>query len=196
MTAISTEYYTIREATLSDATALARLFMIASDGLAEYIWRRQCPHSDDFLTVGAENFTATDNSFSYLNCEVASVEDRIIAYAHSYPMGPDGGSPDPDPAMTAYSELEQPNSLYLEGLAVDPAFRGLGIGQSFMRRLESRARRTNYRATSLLCFEANYRALKLYRSLGYEIADRRPLFPLKELHYDQGDVLLMVKKLT
>ena len=44
---------------------------------------------------------------------------------------------------------------------------------------------------SLICFEANTNAMRLYRSEGYRDFDRRPIVPHPDLHYTDGEAVLL-----
>jgi ribosomal protein S18 acetylase RimI-like enzyme len=69
------------------------------------------------------------------------------------------------------------------------------IGSRLMAEADSRARVLGLRRLSLICFERNHGAMRLYRRLGFEETDRRPLVPHPSLHYQDGDALLLVRTL-
>ena len=52
-----------------------------------------------------------------------------------------------------------------------------------------------YSNLSLVVFEQNTGALKLYQRLGYSVVDRAPIVPHPLIHYT-GDALLMIRPVT
>jgi ribosomal protein S18 acetylase RimI-like enzyme len=60
-----------------------------------------------------------------------------------------------------------------------------------MARAHRQARENGYKPASLIAFERNVDAVRLYERLGYRIIDRRPVYPHPFLHYKDGDALLM-----
>lgn len=188
----------VRPARPQDCADIARLFLIASDGLAEYIWSRIAPEGVPLLEVGRRRYARENEAFSYRNCLVAEEAGRVVAMLHGYAMPPReeaAGADDPDPVLQPYAELEDPGSLYIAGLAVDPEWRGRGLGRLLMARARERAEALGLPRISLICFERNEAALQLYRRLGFVEIDRRPLVPHPCLHYSKGYALLLVRGL-
>ena len=96
-----------------------------------------------------------------------------------------------DPVLRPYAELEDPGSLYISGIAVDAGWRGCGIGTALLEHAKSDARRRALNRISLICFEANEGALKLYLRHRFEVIERRAIVAHRDLHYSAGDALLM-----
>jgi ribosomal protein S18 acetylase RimI-like enzyme len=70
-----------------------------------------------------------------------------------------------------YSTFLALPSLYLEDLYVDPALRGRGIGERFMRRLAAEAETQGCGRFEWTVLDWNVRAQKFYKSLGAELLD-------------------------
>lgn len=186
--------FEIRPATVDDATLIASLFLISSDGLAEYIWSRVSEPGETILEAGTRRYARTGVAFSYENCDIAELDGQAIGMAHSFPMDVDPDEPlTDDPILRPYSELEDDGSLYLSGLAVVDGMRGQGVGSALMDAVHERARKIGRARVSLICFEANERAMKFYDRLGYREIDRHALVPHPSLHYSSGDAVLLVK---
>lgn len=187
----------IRPARPDDSRAIAALFRISSDGLADYIWQQVAEPGEDLLDVGARRYARVGVPFSWENCQVAvDANDRVIGMAHAFPLdAPENGAPDEeaDPVLRPYAELEDWGSLYLSGLALVSGFRGRGIGTRMLEATHARARALGRPRVSLICFEPNAGALRLYRRHGYRELDRRPLVPHPCLHYAEGDALLLAR---
>ena len=60
--------------------------------------------------------------------------------------------------------------------------------------LLARARDEGCPRTTLICFEANTRALAFYRRRGYHELDRRPIVPHPTLRYREGDAVLLARE--
>ncbi len=84
--------------------------------------------------------------------------------------------------------IEGNNEGHIVSIAVDPEFRGLGIGKALMRELE---RRFSDYGVSLIKLEVSVKnqvAIKLYKSLGYKIVSRASNY-----YPDGSDAYLMLK---
>ncbi|NIR31931.1 MAG: GNAT family N-acetyltransferase [Gammaproteobacteria bacterium] len=140
----------IRWARREDAGAIARLFLVSSDGLAAYIWSRMNMPGLSLEEIGAARYSRTGTAFSYENALVAVAQDQVVGMVHAFEMESDPNAPrEDDPVLRPYAELSDPGSLYVSGLAVDTRHRGRGIGSELMdcaHRLVQRAaaRRDSY----------------------------------------------------
>lgn len=182
----------LRPAERADAPAIARLFLISSDGLAAYIWGRIAEPGEDLAEVGARRYARDGVAFSWQNCVIAERDGEVAGMLHSYRMEADpSAAPEPDPVLRPYAELEDAGSLYISGVALFPEHRGHDTGTLLMREAERRARELRLPRLSLICFERNEGAMRLYRRLAYAELDRRPLVPHPTLHYAEGDAVLM-----
>jgi len=187
----------IRPALKHEARTIAKLFLISSEGLAAYVWQRLAGPDELLLAVGAKRYGRDDIPCSYRNCLVAERAGRIVGMAHSVPLGPhypDCFIPElpGDPVLEPYRHLCSPGSLFVSGLAVFPAARRQGIGGRLLQALRERAREHELSRLSLICFEPNAAACRLYRGQGFHEQGRRALVPHPLLHYASGDALLMV----
>jgi ribosomal protein S18 acetylase RimI-like enzyme len=186
----------LRPARREDAPAIAALFLIASDGLARYIWSRIDMPGKTLEEIGAARYAREGVAFSYQNCLVAEHEGRVVGMLHSFAMNPpEAPETESDPVLRPYAELEDYGSLYISGLAVLPAYRGRGLGRRLLLAAHERAKAIGRPRVSLICFEANANAMRLYRSEGYRELDRRAVVPHPDLHYTDGDAVLLARDL-
>lgn len=184
----------IRQARPQDAGEIAQLFLISSDGLARYIWSRLARPGQPLEEVGAARYARSGTAFSYENCLLALRDDEIVGMAHAFPMEPRSpGEVEDDPVMKPYAELEDPGSLYVAGLAVHEAHRGAGVGNVLMECVEGLAIMKGCPRVSLICFERNETAMRLYRRRGFRETARRALVPHPALRYAEGDALLLAR---
>jgi ribosomal protein S18 acetylase RimI-like enzyme len=185
---------TFRQATREDCLRIARLFMIASDGLAEYIWTRIEAPGLSLLEIGERRYARENTAFSYQNCLVAEKDGSVIGMLHSFPMdepAADSAGEEVDPVLAPYSELEDHASLYISAVAIFNEHRGLGIGTRLLEEACRRARTLGLDRLSLICFEKNTKAMSLYQRLGFRELDRRPIVPHPFLHYREGHAILL-----
>ena len=134
-------------------------------------------------------------AFSYENCLIAELDGATVGMAHCFAMEMDpDGEAESDPVLRPYGELEDYGSLYLSGLAVVEACRNAGIGAALMAAVNRRARDLSLARISLICFERNEGAMRLYRRLGFREVSRRALVPHPALHYQDGDAVLLARE--
>jgi RimJ/RimL family protein N-acetyltransferase len=62
-----------------------------------------------------------------------------------------------------------------------------------MASVDDRARALGRPRVSLICFERNEGAMRLYRRLGFEELARRAVVPHPLLHYSDGDAVLLAR---
>ena len=79
-----------------------------------------------------------------------------------------------DGAPAAVLVLEDaPDPLWLDNIAVDPAWQGQGLGRALLNFAEAEARRRNLPELRLLTHQAMLSNIALYARLGYVETDRR-----------------------
>ena len=109
-------------------------------------------------------------------------------------VDPDAGAVE-DPVLAPFSKLEEDNSYYICGVALFEPYRSQGIGSRFMQLAETKAKQIGFDKLSLIVFEQNQGAKRLYDRLGYKETARERIVPHRLIHFD-GDALLMVKRLS
>jgi GNAT superfamily N-acetyltransferase len=175
-------HFTIRAARKSDAGDIARLYLVSSDGFAAYIWSRYQKPGMTLEDVGRARYgrAKSESDYSYENCTVAERDGEIAGMMHGYAMHvPEGGNQEDDPVLRPYAELELDRSFYISAL-MDVAF--------------ARAKALGLLHVSLICFERNEGAMRLYQRLGFREIDRRGIVPHPAMHYSDGDALLMARE--
>lgn len=187
--------HAFRPATKDDCAAIARLYSISSDGVADYIWTRLAEPGEEILDVGRRRYEREDTLFSYQNCTMVDVDGDIAGMLVAFPMYVDPTYVESDPVLAPYSELEEDDSYYICGMALFPGYRGKGIGSELLALAETHARDKGFNKLSLIVFEQNSGAKKLYDRTDYREARRAAIHPHPLIHYS-GDAILMIKKLT
>ncbi len=187
----------LRPALKEESRLVAEFYRIASDGVADYIWSLFAQPGEDLLDVGAQRYAREDTDFSYQNCTMVDVNGDVAGMLIAYPMGPDAGQSDLDqidPVLRPFAILEEPNSYYICGVALHDAYRGQGLGSQLMARAEADAIDHCLGKTSLIVFEENAGAKRLYDRLGYHVVKQETLVPHPLIRH-LGEAFLMVKKL-
>lgn len=183
----------LRPARRQDCRTIARLFQISSEGVADYIWSQvDCPGLS-LLEIGAHRYAREGTAFSYQNCLLAVRDGRSVGLLHSFEM-PRREEAESDPVLKPYSELALPGSLYVSSLAVFPEHRGQGIGGQLLEAAHLKAQVEGFPSVSLICFEGNRGAARLYERFGYVATARRAIVPHPMIAHE-GDAVLMVRQM-
>ena len=179
----------IREARPEEAGRIADLIIMA---MTEECCLHFCgpDHDiDDFRRVMTSLVARTDTQYSYLNTLVAIEETApvpgvsapgcIVGICVSY----DGAllhqlrQPFIDAALyewgmdhSSIPDETQAGELYLDSLAVDPAYRGRGIARLLLEASVEKSKRMNLPSTGLLVDVGNPRAEALYNKVGFRYA--------------------------
>lgn len=110
----------------------------------------------------------------------------------AFPMVVDPDYRETDPVLAPYSVLEEDRSWYICGMAVEPEWRGRGIGTRLLAEAEADCRRHGLDKLSLVVFEQNAGAKRLYERAGFREVRREPVVPHPLIHHG-GDAVLMVR---
>jgi ribosomal protein S18 acetylase RimI-like enzyme len=183
----------IRPAYEQDCRDIARLFMVGSQGLAEFVWRKKCRPEETVIDVGARRCARTGVPFSYENCAVVETEGKVVGLLHAYPMEPSSAAAMEkiEPVLRPFVRLKDVGSFYLSAVVVDSTFRGLGIGSRLLHEAHQRALRHGSPRLSVVVLERNEAAMSLYRRAGFVEIDRTPLVPHPDLSdWTKGAILL------
>jgi len=185
----------IRPARKEDCASIAALYSISSDGVADYVWTKLAAPGEDVLAVGRRRYEREDSAFSYRNCTVVEDGGQIIGMLVAFPMHVDPLDEELDPVLAPYSKLEEDDSYYICGMALFPPHRGRGFGTRLLALAEVHAREKGFKKLSLIVFEQNADAKKLYERTGYREVHREPVHPHPLIHFT-GDAILMVKEIS
>jgi ribosomal protein S18 acetylase RimI-like enzyme len=185
---------TFRAATVEDSRTIAELFSISSDGVVDYVWMTLASEYPGLepVEIGTVRYAREEGNFSYTNCVLAEREGEVIGQLCTYPVEASAEEPDDpvDPVLEPYARLEIPGTLYISSLALFEGFRGMGLGTQMLSIARDQARERDLDALSLLVFEQNTGAVKLYEREGFREVDRAPVVPHSLIRHT-GDVILM-----
>lgn len=189
-----------RAATPADARAIAELVDMSSEGVARIEWAAEAAATPGTspLDIGERSYACDSGNYSYRNCVLAEVAGEVAGMLLTFAMPPADprnrvAAPpfDGSDVFAPYKYLEAPDTWYICGVALYPDYRGRGIGGQLLEIARRQARERGYRQISLVAFEQNQGAVRLYRRLGYVEIARAPIVPHPLIH-STGDALLMV----
>jgi ribosomal protein S18 acetylase RimI-like enzyme/heme-degrading monooxygenase HmoA len=184
----------IRPARKSECRHIAQFYRTSSGGVADYIWTKLAEPGEDPLDVGRRRYEREGTPFSYQNCRVVEKEGALIGMLVGFPLVVDSESVETDPILAPYRVLEEDQSYYVCGLAVDAAHRRKGIGSALMTEADRICGSLGLQKLSLIVFDRNSAAKRLYARCGYVETRREAVVPHPLLRY-AGDACLMVKPL-
>lgn len=182
-----------RQAVKKDAADLARLIDQAGEGVPVYYWNKIKPADQDVWAFGTSRAERDEGAFSYRNAIVATVDGAVVGCAIRYVIDAQAEASDyanMPPMFVPMQQLEDQavGSEYLNVLAVYPEFRGRGIGT----RLCGMAEIDGNRDQTLIAFDTNTDAIKLYRRLGFEVEATRAM--AKEGWDGEAETLLLMRR--
>ena len=150
-----------RPARESDSRFIAEMIDMSSDGVAliEWVEAAQSAGGRSALDIGAEAYAAEEGDYSYRNCYLAEISHRTAGMLLSFPSparnSDNVASPPPydgTDVFAPYKYLEAPDTWYICGVAVIPAYREHGIGKGLMQIAREQAQQHGYDCLSLVVF--------------------------------------------
>lgn len=87
--------------------------------------------------------------------------------------------------------IEPGKTGHIVSIAIDPKYRGLGLGKALMKELEGKLKTYGAMKVKLEVSVNNNIAINLYKSLGYKITKR-----MSRYYPDGSDAYVMIKNLT
>ena len=187
----------IRPACTEDAGHIARLAMLAGEGIPAYFWNQVKLANESVVDAGARRVTSDETNFSYKNAHVALCEEKIAGLLLGYktisvPSDAEIGNAPDFIRPLLLMDRKVPGTFYINMLATYPEYRGRSIGRALMMHAEAVAASLNIKALSLQVFNENQHALEFYFRLGYRKIAELPVVP-HECHPYTDKVYLLKK---
>ncbi|MBI2717492.1 MAG: GNAT family N-acetyltransferase [Rhizobiales bacterium] len=194
----------IRDAVVTDASALAGLAVLAGHGLMDVFYGGLVPGKSTRELVLERRILWPGGFCAFPRWRVAvDGAGHVIGGLNSFPHHLfESAAPDPLVGderwaiVAALSELEAAarDSYYVNMIAVAPEARKMGLGSLLMVEAERMARAQDFATVSLATFAGDPGLVSFYRRLGYAIRGTRPIAPHPTLEVG-GDWALMAKDL-
>jgi ribosomal protein S18 acetylase RimI-like enzyme len=186
--------FRLRPATAADARKIAELISIASEGVSDYIWSKDASATDDLFEVGRKRYQLEDANIGFRNATMVYVGTEVAGMVLAFPTQNDDEHVETDSVLAPMSALSEPDSYYVCSLAMFPEYRGAGIGSYLLVEAENQCRNIGLRKISLIVFENNGGAKRLYERTGFVETNRAATVPHPLIRVS-GDALLMVRYL-
>ena len=182
---------------MSDCRALAKLALMAGEGIPAFFWAQSQQPGQDIIDVGATNLTSETENFSYRNAHVAIIGGEIAGMLLAYRLPEADAAENLDELpefIRPLVELEQcvPGSFYINMVATFPAHRNRSVGSALMGMVDQLAIKAGCDEISIEVFEQNEGALRLYKRLGYTQKATRDIIPHSSHPY-QGKIVLLTR---
>ena len=186
-----------RAAMSEDANALAVLINFAGEGLPLYLWASMAQPGEDAWKVGRSRALREEGSFSYRNSIIAELSGETAGCLIGYALAKEPEKTDLSsipPIFVPLQELEElaADSWYINVVAVNPEFRGRGVGSRLLERAEQAASEADKPEVSLIVADANVGARKLYARAGFSELAKKPMVK-EQWHSEAREWVLMVK---
>lgn len=185
---------TIRAATIADAEEMAVLIDYAGEGLPSHLWAGMAEGGETPGQVGIRRARRDEGSFSWRNAWIAEFDGSVAGMLTGYPIAtPAPVEPGTPSLFAALQELENAasGSWYVNVLACHPGFRNRGIGSALMRKAEELARDAGFGEISVIVFDTNASARRLYERHGYAERAARSFDPGGWETANRGAILLV-----
>ena len=166
----------IREAAKSQAAEIARLIMMAMTTDCCLYFCGEGYGLEDFREMMTLLVEREDSQYSYQNTLVAMDADRVVGISVSYDGGRlhqlrrafvEAAKAHIGKDHSAMDDETQAGELYLDSLAVLPAYRRKGIARKLLLATKQRANRLGLPCVGLLVDKANPIGEALYASVGF-----------------------------
>ncbi|HNB26491.1 MAG TPA: GNAT family N-acetyltransferase [Alphaproteobacteria bacterium] len=170
----------------------------AGEGLPLYLWGKMAAPGESAWEVGRRRAARDEGAFSHRNAIVIEHDGACAGALIGYDIAeePDPISPEMPAMFVPLQELANlaPGTWYVNVLAVQPRFRGQGLGTRLLARADEIGRARARRGMSVIVSDSNPGAQRLYERRGYRVAAKRP--KIKESWPNEGrDWILLTKPL-
>ena len=172
----------IRKAKLEDMDKVIELTFLA---LGDYRYVITGYDDDALVKKKFEEFFVSDKGcYSYENFIVADHNEQVvgslnyydcydIAEMHKYMIE---SVRKHAPKMTKFEIECEPEELYLDTIAVDPAYQGRGIAKKLINFAEKRGREKGFAVMSLIVLEKKEKAYWLYRRMSFREMGQKEIY--------------------
>lgn len=191
------EKVSVKPARKSDAAEIARLVVMAWP-VDAFLAHGEGKTVDDLVSLVEEMAAREDTLYSYRNtlvAELAQDGDCADGKVVGIMVGYDGAllhslRRPVEEAFAArfgasdmkWDDETQPGEFYYDSVAVDPAYRGYGIGSALFDAMDRRAAQLGHDVVGLLVDLDNPSAEKLYERLGFRTVGEKDFFGHRMKH--------------
>ena len=180
-----------------DCPRIAELINIASGGVIEYLFHGLVP-DQSHVAIIVHNLEGEDDHYSYKNAIVAENSSKIVGMALSFSSDYHNITkemkqffpPERLAHLHDFYLAHVENSLFLDAICVDEAWRKKGIGSRLVRLTQQKARESGCHFLSLIVFADNLTAQSVYKKSGFEVVKKIALDPHEYIPHEGGCLLM------
>ena len=186
-----------RKAEVSDCYKIAELMNLASGGIIEFLYHDM---DKDIGPVGIVERGIRNGQYpyNYNSCIIAELKGTFAGVSYSYPssyhlLTERARKLIPSDRLyhlRDFFSTRIDNSWFIDSFGVEPLFQGLGIGTRLLELTMEKARKEGFSLLSLMVFQDNEDALRLYRSKGFKEIKKVPLNRHSLIPHDGGCFLM------
>lgn len=181
----------------ADCPKIAKFINIASGGVIAYLFNGLVPDQAPTEII-AHNLERGQDPYSYQNAIVAECKQEIVGIALSFPSDYHHITDEmrqffPKERLSHLQDFYSArveNSLLLNALCVDEAYRRKGIGDRLIALTKAKARQSGYNWLSLIVFADNEIARRVYQKSGFETVENVTLNPREHIPHEGGCLLM------
>jgi ribosomal protein S18 acetylase RimI-like enzyme len=186
-----------RAGRIEDCPRLAEFVYIASDGVVEFLFHDLIPGHMPVQIV-AHDLAADRDYHTFRDAIVAECNNKVIGMSLSYPshyhritcemrqfLPPDRLNHVENIFIAGIE-----NSLYIDTLCVDEAFRGKGVGSKLISLTRARAGELGLATLGLIVLADNTDAQRLYKRHGFKIVSHIELDSHELIPHEGGAYLM------
>ena len=158
----------IRKVSKFDVEDIAKLALMAGEGIPAWFWQQSAEPGQPIKDVGANRLLSDNENFSYCNVQITGLDDNIAGMMLAYRLADAENAEDLNqlPVFIRSSvELEQcvASSFYINMIATYPQYINRGVGSSLIGIVDQLTADAGCTLTSVEVFDQNEGALRLYQ---------------------------------
>ena len=190
---------TLRPALRGDAADLAILDNIAGHGISNWFWQGavNMGKAEDAYDWGRTRMLDDEAEYGWKNAIIAERAGVTLGSCCSYLMPDDDAGADEEKTPTQFKPVmdlfqRAQGHWFVDSLAVYANARGQGVGAALLDDALQRGRSSKVGTFSLVAEDSNAAAMRLYKSRGMRVADRRAFIPFGSKFETKNWLLLSV----
>ena len=187
----------LRRADLTDASVLAHLMNMVSEGELALKFGADADIDETWLNVARKLISQTTSELSYTNCIVYEIDGDVagmmlLNWLSSHMPEIDVSQIDEDARPANELVMLVSGSLLIRELGVFEKYRKQGIAKAFLQLAEGYAKSKSIPMLSLTVHETSTAALAAYQNYGFEFVNFRPI--LEHSSWAKGSKLFLMCK--
>jgi ribosomal protein S18 acetylase RimI-like enzyme len=184
-------FINLKAAQPEDASQIAPLVIEAGNGFYEFLFEGFGPESA-LVQIIEQMVSADKGPYGYQHYQIAERNGRFAGFVNAFPaksvQDQDRG-PIPKERwnhIAPMNEVMDLESFFLNSIGVSVDERRRGVGQALLKSVLVRAKQLGFKSVTLLVWEENHSARRLYERHGFKVVRTVTLAPHPKLPETQG----------